>query len=48
LAFYERVRRAYLQLAGHFPQRIKIIDASRPLEEVQAALADHLKLLCRQ
>ena len=28
LAFHERVRGAYLQLAGHFPSRIKIIDAS--------------------
>jgi dTMP kinase len=46
LAFHERVRGAYLQLAGHFPQRIKIIDASRPLAEVQAAIADHLTVLC--
>jgi dTMP kinase len=46
LAFHERVRGAYLQLAGHFPQRIKIIDAARPLAEVQAAIADHLTVLC--
>jgi dTMP kinase len=48
LAFHERVREAYLQLAGHFPQRIKIIDAARPLVEVQAAIADHLTVLCGQ
>jgi dTMP kinase len=46
LAFHERVRVAYLQLAGDFPQRIKIIDAARPLAEVQAAIADHLTVLC--
>jgi dTMP kinase len=48
LAFHQRVREAYLQLAGNFPQRIKIIDAARPLAEVQAAIADHLTVLCGQ
>ena len=48
LAFHERVRIAYLQLAGQFPQRIKIVDASRPLDEVQAGIAQHLTRLCEQ
>ncbi|MEI7866741.1 MAG: dTMP kinase [Candidatus Methylumidiphilus sp.] len=48
LAFHERVRIAYLQLAGQFPQRIKIVDASRPLNEVQAGIAQHLTRLCEQ
>jgi dTMP kinase len=48
LSFHERVRGAYLQLAGHYPQRIKIIDASRPLAEVQSAIADHLTVLCER
>ncbi len=33
-AFFERVRAAYLALAGREPGRIHVIDASRPLEAV--------------
>ncbi|MDD5034781.1 MAG: dTMP kinase [Methylococcaceae bacterium] len=46
LAFFERVRGTYLQLAGYFPKRIRILDASRPLSEVQAEIASHLLRLC--
>jgi dTMP kinase len=35
-AFFERVRAAYLQLARREPQRIRVIDASVPLEAVVA------------
>ena len=45
LKFHERVRMAYLQLAEQNPMRIKIIDASRSLEEVQASIAHHLTSL---
>jgi len=38
LAFHERVRRGYLQLAGQEPDRIRIIDASLPPESVQLAI----------
>ncbi len=38
-AFFERVRRCYLEMARREPQRFRIIDASRPLQEVQAQLA---------
>ena len=38
LDFFERVRRAYLQLAESHPQRYRVIDASHPLEVVQQAL----------
>lgn len=34
LEFHKKVRDGYLLLARKYPQRIKIIDASRPLEEV--------------
>lgn len=33
--FFERVRAAYLALAAAHPSRIKVIDAARPLAEVQ-------------
>lgn len=36
--FFEKVRAAYLALARQHPQRYRIIDASRPLAEVQAQL----------
>ena len=35
LDFFERVRAAYLQIAGKDPQRVKVVDASLPLEQVQ-------------
>jgi len=37
-AFHQRVRAGYLELAARDPQRWVIIDASRPCEEVQAAV----------
>jgi dTMP kinase len=45
LAFFTRVRQAYLERADRFPERIKRIDASRPLAEVQADIARHLDTL---
>jgi dTMP kinase len=36
LAFFERVRNAYLEIARREPQRVAVIDASRSLPEVQA------------
>jgi dTMP kinase len=34
-AFFERVREAYLRLAEREPERIRVVNASRPLETVQ-------------
>ena len=48
LAFYQRIREAYLRLAEQEPQRIKIIDASRPLADVQTRIAHYLVGLCGQ
>ncbi len=42
VAFYQRIREAYLRLAEQEPQRIKIIDASRPLADVQTSIAHYL------
>ncbi|MFN5744754.1 MAG: dTMP kinase [Methylococcaceae bacterium] len=41
-AFFEQVRRAYLERAAQYPERIKVIDAARPLNAVQADIARHL------
>lgn len=41
--FFERVRNAYLEIAWKEAGRVKVIDASRPLYEVQARIADVLQ-----
>ena len=38
IAFHERVRQGYLKLAGLEPDRIRIVDASRPVEAIQAEI----------
>lgn len=38
-AFFERTRQAYLRRAAAAPGRIRIIDASRPIEAVRASVA---------
>ena len=43
--FFERVRATYLSLARAHPERIKVIDASQPLELVQLQIAGHLRAL---
>lgn len=36
--FFERVREGYLELAAEEPERFRVIDATRPAEEVQEAI----------
>ncbi|WP_030072431.1 dTMP kinase [Halomonas alkaliantarctica] len=43
IAFFEAVRRAYLERAAAAPQRFAIIDAGRALDHVQASLAQALE-----
>lgn len=38
--FFQRVRDAYLKRAAQFPQRIRVIDSSQTLNEVQVNLED--------
>ncbi len=43
-AFFIRVREAYLAIAAEHPQRCHLIDAARPLSEVQYAIAQRLDI----
>jgi dTMP kinase len=43
--FFEKVRQAYLRLAEREPRRIRLVDARRPLEEVQHEVAAVLEPL---
>lgn len=45
LDFFENVRAAYLARAERFPERIRRVDASGSLAEVQARIALHLEAL---
>ncbi len=42
LAFFQRVRSAYLDLAKHHPQRYRVIDADCPVEVVRGAVENTL------
>lgn len=43
--FFERVRAAYLDLAANDPARIKVVDASAPLADVQRQIGAHVAAL---
>lgn len=44
--FFQRVRDAYLEQARRFPQRIRVIDANQPLEEVKKSIEKIVSNLC--
>ena len=46
-AFFERVRAAYLDQAQREPQRYRVVDAARPLDEVQTTLRAILSNFCK-
>jgi dTMP kinase len=48
LEFFERVRKAYLNAAETQPHRFRVIDASRPLDEVKLQLSDTLSTFLAQ
>ena len=43
--FHERVRQAYLDRAQHFAQRMRVINASRSLSEIQKTLEEIIKTI---
>ena len=44
LAFYERVRRGYLELAERSPERIKIVPARGTIDNIQSEIRRLLEL----
>ena len=44
-AFHERVRAAYLELATAEPERFLVLDATRPVDELQASIRDRVSAL---
>jgi dTMP kinase len=44
LSFHERVRRGYLTIARQEPTRVKLINADRPVREVQAEIRNQVDL----
>jgi len=51
VAFHERVRAGYLEIARSDPQRVRILDAARPVEmihqEILAVMRSRLPVLCK-
>jgi dTMP kinase len=45
-AFFERVRQAYLQIAQANPQRVRLIDACKRLEDINQEVASIVSTLC--
>jgi dTMP kinase len=48
LAFFERVRGRFLELARRHPERIRVVDAERPQDKVAATLTQHLDSLLEE
>jgi len=44
--FHERVRQAYLDRAAAAPQRIRVIDADRPLSEIRKSVEEAVSSIC--
>jgi len=47
-AFFARVRNAYLDLAERHPERIKLIDATQSVDQVEHQLRNHLDALLNE
>jgi len=45
--FFNKVRNGYLEIADRFTERIKVIDASKPIKDVQAQIVKYLKELVK-
>jgi len=45
--FFNKVRNGYLDIADRFPERVKVIDASKPIQDVQTQIIEYLKELVK-
>ena len=45
--FFNKVRNGYLEIADRFTKRVKVIDASKPIQDVQTQIVKHLKELVK-
>ena len=45
--FFNKVRNGYLEIADRFTERVKVIDASKPIQEVQTQIVEYLKELVK-
>src|SRR5579859_4614652 len=46
-SFFERVRRGYLARAAKDPERVRLVDGAKPVEEVRETLEKIVTLLCK-
>ena len=46
--FFNKVRNGYLEIANRFPDRVRVIDASKPIQIVQDQIAKYLKELVKK
>ena len=46
LEFFARVRSVYLARAGQHPQRMRVVDASRSVDDIRKSLEDIIVTLC--
>lgn len=44
-SFHERVREGYLELAGKEPGRFFVVDAGRPIDEIQGVIRERVEML---
>jgi len=47
LAFFARVRSVYRERAARYPQRIRLIDASRTVADIRQSLEEILITICK-
>ena len=45
--FFNKVRNGYLEIADRFTERVKVIDASKPIQDVQTQIVEYLKELVK-
>ncbi|MBE0616147.1 MAG: dTMP kinase [Burkholderiales bacterium] len=47
LAFFERVRSVYLARAARYPERIRLVDARRSVDDIRKTLEEHVITICQ-